>query len=474
MPLQFHALAFEGPDAYARAGGIASRISGLSQAIARAGFRSHLWFVGHPGLRQEETRRGVELHRWCQWISAHHPLGVYDGEEGKRSDYARSLPSALCDRYLGRLRETGDLAVVLAEEWHTAEAVVRLHEELCARGVRDRVCLLWNANNHFGFDRIDWGALSRAATITTVSRYMKHRMAARGIEAVALPNGIDPAAFVRPDPAAIARFRARVEGRLVLAKIARFDPDKRWIAAVEIAADLVRRGLRPLLVARGGLEAHGGEVLARAAELGLRVARRELRATGVDGLVEALRDLEDVEVVLLDSNVDPRAKRLLLSQADLVLANSGHEPFGLVGLETMAVSGLAVTGCTGEDYAEAGRNAVVLQGADPAELVSLWLDLRRDGLREIRMRREGRAVARRYRWREILRLHLLPRIALAGGPAFAAELAGLARRRNDLDLLREQFAAEPRQPLVREVPPAAADVVPLVLVGLRVAGERGA
>jgi len=43
----------------------------------------------------------------------------------------------------------------------------------------------------------------------------------------------------------------------------------------------------------------------------------------------------------------------------VVLADSVHEPFGLVGLEAMAVRGLACTGGTGEDYAEPGRNALV-------------------------------------------------------------------------------------------------------------------
>jgi hypothetical protein len=32
--MQFHLLSFEGPDEYARAGGIASRITGLSEALA--------------------------------------------------------------------------------------------------------------------------------------------------------------------------------------------------------------------------------------------------------------------------------------------------------------------------------------------------------------------------------------------------------------------------------------------------------
>ena len=36
VPIQFHVLSFEGPDAYARAGGIATRVSGLAQALAEA------------------------------------------------------------------------------------------------------------------------------------------------------------------------------------------------------------------------------------------------------------------------------------------------------------------------------------------------------------------------------------------------------------------------------------------------------
>jgi hypothetical protein len=37
--VQFHVLSFEGPDPYAQAGGIASRITGLTQALAAAGLR---------------------------------------------------------------------------------------------------------------------------------------------------------------------------------------------------------------------------------------------------------------------------------------------------------------------------------------------------------------------------------------------------------------------------------------------------
>jgi glycosyltransferase involved in cell wall biosynthesis len=41
---------------------------------------------------------------------------------------------------------------------------------------------------------------------------------------------------------------------------------------------------------------------------------------------------------------------VLFHSAAAVLANSHHEPFGLVGLETMAAGGVACIGYTGEDY----------------------------------------------------------------------------------------------------------------------------
>jgi hypothetical protein len=107
-PVQFHVLAFEGPDAYAQAGGIATRVTGLTQALATAGLDTHLWFVGDPELPGHETRDHLQLHRWCQWISRYHPGGVYDGEEGKHADYATSLPPYLCQEVLlPHLRQGG-------------------------------------------------------------------------------------------------------------------------------------------------------------------------------------------------------------------------------------------------------------------------------------------------------------------------------------------------------------------------------
>jgi glycosyltransferase involved in cell wall biosynthesis len=411
--MQFHVLSFEGPDGYARAGGLASRVEGLTTALSGLGFETHLWFVGDPRLPGHEVRGLLHLHRWCQWISAFHPGGVYDGEEGKHRDYAASLPPHLWDHVLRAHLARGGNAVVLAEEWQTVDALLHLDAKLRGEGARERVSLLWNANNTFGFDRIPWDPLSRAATLTTVSRYMKHLMRDLGVDALAIPNGLAPDAFDAPDAEGVAELRRRFRDRTVLVKMARFDPDKRWLLAVETVAELKGQGWRPLLVARGGSEPHGAEVLGAARAAGLRVGERRAARAGVRGLLEALDDLGDVDVVQLHSYVDPEARRTLFRGADVVLANSHHEPFGLVGLEAMAAGGLACTGISGEDYAVPGQNAIVLQTADPREFIGLFGRLRARPGEEDAVRRAGQRTSLGYAWAEVLRRNLLPRLELA-------------------------------------------------------------
>jgi len=164
---QIHVLSFEGPDPYSRAGGIASRVNGLVEALALAAHDTHLWFVGDPDAVGHEQQGHLQLHRWCQWISRHHPAGVYAGEDVKVADYAASLPPYMLQHVLLPLFAGGGRAVVLAEEWHTAEAVLQLDGLLREAGLRDRVSLFWNANNTFGFGRIDWPRLNAAATLVT-------------------------------------------------------------------------------------------------------------------------------------------------------------------------------------------------------------------------------------------------------------------------------------------------------------------
>jgi glycosyltransferase involved in cell wall biosynthesis len=420
VPRQFHLLSFEGPDLYARAGGVATRVVGLAEALASRGFDTHLWFVGDPSAPGVERRDRLTLHRWCQWISQYAPLGVYEKEDDKERDLAASLPPFLMREFLVPHLNRGGEAVVLAEEWHTAHAAIHLDWLLRQAGLRERAMLVWTANNLFGFDRIDWPRLSAASHVATVSRYMRGCMQAFGVDPIVIPNGLGAEAFVPPDAAAVEALRRLAPQRTLLAKMARWDPDKGWLASVDIAARLKQRGARPLLIARGGREAYGKIVIAHARARGLAVSHQRAATPGVAGLLSAVAAGRESDVVVLESHVNADARSVLLRGADVVLANSRHEPFGLVGLETMAVGGIACTGTSGEEYARAGENALVIAREDPGEFIAQFDAVFARPNRVEALRRSGLRTARQYTWQRVLERHLLPCIGAFGGIALDA------------------------------------------------------
>jgi glycosyltransferase involved in cell wall biosynthesis len=242
---------------------------------------------------------------------------------------------------------------------------------------------------------------------------MKYQLWERGVNPLVVPNGLTADAFLPPDREAVSVLRSRLNDRTLLSKVARWDPDKRWLLAIETVGVLKDVGWRPLLIARGGIEAHGAEVFAKAAGAGLRVVERTASVPGVQGLVQVFDGTQDADILHLRTPLDPESCRVLFRSSAAVLANSGREPFGLVGLETMAAGGVACTGSTGEDYVVPGQNALVPETADPWEFVALFRELRVNPARDRALRRAGRLTAERYSWAHIVRRLLLPRLHLA-------------------------------------------------------------
>jgi glycosyltransferase involved in cell wall biosynthesis len=311
--------------------------------------------------------------------------------------------------------QCGGQAVILAEEWHTVDAVLHLDWLLREAHVRNRITMLWNANNTFAFERIDWNSLAKAVVVTTVSRYMKHLMRGYGVDPLVIPNGLSAEALLLPEREAVRAFRSRVRGRTVLSKVARWDPAKHWLLAVQIVTLLKQHGWQPLLIARGGVEAHGADVLHAAARAGLRVMECLPAEVGIGGLLRTIETIQEADVVNLLSPLNASGRRVLFRSSAAVLANSSHEPFGLVGLETMAAGGVACTGSTGEDYVVPGLNALVLETADPQEFIALFGELHANPEQERAVRRAGRATAKRYAWPQIVQQILLPRLRLLSG-----------------------------------------------------------
>jgi glycosyltransferase involved in cell wall biosynthesis len=409
---QFVLLCFEGPDPYSTAGGLGVRIVNLASTLAGGGYKTHLFFVGDPRLPGEESRAGgkLTLHRWCQWISEYYPGGVYQGENEKLYDFNESIPGFVTERIIAPAAEQGKITVILGEEWHTAEALCRLHDLLVSRGVRDRSILFWNANNTFSFHRISWERLKACATITTVSRYMKHRLWEIGVNPLVISNGI-PSALLRGVSSEEAKkTRDTMKADLVLSKVARWDPAKGWESAIEAVYKLKERGVKTTLLARGGLEPHGDVVRSQARSLGLTIKEAVLES-GSNDYLKALHEAVPADIIDLRFTVPLEFLRVVYRACDAVLANSGHEPFGIVGLEAMAAGGVAFTGCTGEDYAIPYVNAFVMDTDDPREIESYLLYLKDFPEEGLRVRSAARATARNFTWEATAR-NLLSKIEL--------------------------------------------------------------
>ncbi len=437
--VEFVLMSFEGPDPYSQAGGLGVRITHMANWLARAGYCTHLLFIGSPDLPGHVSRLGgcLHLHRWCQWISRYHPLGVYDGEEGKLNDFNQSAPPYIVDQIARPAISRGRRLVVLAEEWHTAEALIRLSDQLHAAGLRADSILLWNANNTKGFDRIDWKRLEFVSSLTTVSRYMKQIMRGIGLDPLVIPNGI-PADLLQPvprDQAGLIHDQLAGRDGLLLFKVARYDPDKCWLSAVEAAARLKQNGARVRFLCRGGIEAHRVRVLDRARELDLTVAEVYGQPRTRDDAVEAILSSRPVDVYDLCFPMTQPMLRAFYAAADFVLANSKHEPFGLVGLEAMAAGGVAITGCTGETYSMDRAGAIALDTEDAAELVLTIEFLRDHPQRSLAVRKSAPLVASRYTWDKIFDI-LFEKILLAGDHQQARPFAPA-----------ESAPAEPQDPI---------------------------
>lgn len=391
-------VSFEGPDQYSQAGGLGVRARELCRAFAQHGFQTTLIFVGDPGRPREEEDAGVCLVRWAQEVSRRYPSGVYEGEYEKMRALTGTLPGWLIEQVVRPAVNRGRAVAVLCEEWHTAVFARVLSDMLHARRLRNRVALLWNANNNFGFDAIDWGALDYVATITTVSRYMKHLMWPYGVNPIVVPNGIPTASLTAPDPRAVRAIKAAAATPCLAFKIGRFSPDKRWHQAIAAIAELRSAGLPARLLMRGGIEPFGAEVLASAGRVGLQVEDWYDSVEDASGIVAALAQSGGAPIVNLRRFLPDAVIAEVNAAATAVLANSGHEPFGLVGLEAMAAGGVAMVGATGEEYARPYGNAVVIETDDAAEVASALRGLVDHPPLARRLRRAARRDAADFAW----------------------------------------------------------------------------
>jgi len=395
-------VSMEGPDQYSQAGGLGVRAREFCRATAALGFATTLIFVGDPARPAEETVDGVRLLRWAQEVSRRHPAGVYQGEAEKLALFNASLPMHLVDAVVAPAAAAGRVVALFFEEAQTAQCCILTSDLLHARGLRDRCVILWNANNVFGFEHVDWGRLSYVATLTTVSRYMKHLMRRQDVDPMVIYNGIPESALQRADAAGVRLIRAAAGTPCLAFKIGRFSPDKRWHQAVEGIAALRAAGMPARLLMRGGIEPFGGEVLAHARRLSLDVAAWQKPVEDAGDVAVALRSTGGAAVVDLQTFLPDAVVPQIYAASTAVLANSGHEPFGLVGLEAMAAGGVAMVGATGEEYARSYANAVVVESDDGGEVAAALRGLVERPALARRLRAAARRDAAEFTWPLVL------------------------------------------------------------------------
>jgi alpha-amylase len=274
--------------------------------------------------------------------------------------------------------------------------------------------LLWNANNTMGFHRIDWDRLRYVATLTTISRYMKQIMRIYGQDPLIIPNGIS-SDLLHPVPKqTIQQVREALcsQGEFILMKVGRFDPAKCWWMAIDAAAQLKLSGRKVIFLCRGGIEPHGIDVLNHARDKGLIV--KDICGAPVtwEEVIELIWQAGQADLYNLCFTMSQSLLRVFYTAADVVLANSKHEPFGLVGLEAMAAGGVVFTGPTGETYSNDREGAIALDTETADEIVLQVSGLINHAERVRTIRHTAPKIAARFAWENILEV-LFEKVQLA-------------------------------------------------------------
>ena len=362
-------VSFEGPDQYSQAGGLGVRARELCRAFAALGFRTTLVFVGDPDKPGVEIDQGVQLVRWCQQISDRYRNGVYEGELAKIRDLTATLPDALIDSIIRPAAEAGGHRGALRGVAHGLVLQVAERPPLHPRAAPERSAALeCQQPLRLRGDRLAGARLRRLDHDGQQVHEAPHVAVRRE------PGGHSqrhPRERACPGRRAAARAIRAAAGTPCLAfKIGRFSPDKRWNQAVAALAELRSEGLPARMLMRGGMEPYGATVLAFAAECGLAVTDWYEPVEDAGGIVRALTETDGAPIVHLRRFLPDQVITEINVGATAVLANSGHEPFGLVGLEAMAAGGVAMVGATGEEYARPYGNAIVVETDDPAEIAS--------------------------------------------------------------------------------------------------------
>jgi glycogen(starch) synthase len=363
-------------------GGLARHVRKLSEALVELGVEVHVLTRGGEGSPAEESVAGVEVHRirepahprdldeFVDWVGQMNADMLEAGVElGEVFDFdlvhGHDWLVAGAGEQLARLFEAPLVTTIHATEYGRHQGWVKDHPQSYIHGVER-----WIAN--------------RSQRTIACSAYMRDQIA--DIFGVAeerisvIPNGIDPADLPQPEPAELARLRARFaepEERLVLL-IGRLVYEKGFQLALEAMPKVIEAvpGTRFLVAGSG---THEEELKSQAEELGLMEHGTFLGWIGDDVLHSLYRI------------------------ADLTVVPSIYEPFGLVALEAMASDCPCIVADTGGlrevvPHEEAGLR---FAARDPEALAEVAIRVLSDPALEANLIAAAKEHVRRFDWADV-------------------------------------------------------------------------
>jgi glycogen(starch) synthase len=363
-------------------GGLARHVRKLSENLARAGTEVHVLTRGGEESLEEETVRGVHIHRvreptrptdlgeFVAWVERMNSDMLAAGVElGDRFSFDLVhghdwLVAMACD-HLARRFDCPLVATIHATEYGRHQGWVEKHPQSHIHGVER-----WITN--------------RADRVIACSYYMREQIAdIFGVEeerVAVIPNGIDPGDLQPHDEAELRRLRAefaKPDERLVLL-IGRLVYEKGFQLALEAMPRLIDAvpGTRFLVAGSG---THEGELRRQAAELGLEEHGTFLGWIG-DDVLHSLYRIADVCVV-----------------------PSIYEPFGLVALEAMASGCPCIVADTGglREVVPHNEAGLRFRPRDPEALGEMVERLLTDTRLRERLIAEGSEHVLRFDWADV-------------------------------------------------------------------------
>jgi glycosyltransferase involved in cell wall biosynthesis/GT2 family glycosyltransferase len=362
--------------------GLGRFVHGLARAQAAQGDQVFVLTNSTGGAEDDTVLEGVNLHR----IAFPNPPRPADGH-GEVLQFNHGLVS----RFLDRQDQLSKVDVIASHDWLTALAareiakelkkplVVTFHDEVVGKQ-------FGNLDAQARFVR-DLEALTAhdATRVIANSRFIAERVVRQyGVpeeRLVAVHGGIDPESFKVSHEARIKDLRSVLasDGDVLVLYVGRFDQEKGLgiLAEAALAAALERQNLCFAFVGSGREEAALRE---RLAPLGPRA-----RVLGY---------------------VSGESLSYLYRAADVVVAPSLYEPFGLVALEAMVVGATVVVARSGglAEIVRHEQDGLVVPPGDAAALAEALTRLAEDHPFRERLGRNGAERAQsEFSWQRVAR-----------------------------------------------------------------------